>query len=276
MLQMQEKKEITQISEEKQPEKLTVKKVLKRVAEVPSGGIFYPKNYEIYFTPMTVREAELLNESEVSTQIFFNTVLESITTVGMDKNDITYPDFIYIALMRKLYSQESILGTTTWYCEECGSKNVTDFDFSEISFSEPKERRTPAKCVIGEYAVDITPLTIGGALALYETESVSNVDTMAHCVRAIYEAKSDSNGGYIFNELPYSLELAQQIIDSAYGEEIDMLKEIDDMYFHFIEDMKFTCKGCKHEQSINLGSPEALVFPRCGHTSAVGHKIFFS
>lgn len=273
--------ELQQRQEERLPlqeERLSVKKVLKRVAQLPSGGIFYPKGFEVYFTPMTVKEAEMLNESEVSTLVFFNTMLDAITTVGMDKTDLTYPDFIYIALMRRLYSQEDILGTSIWYCEECGQKNKSDFDFTEISFAEPTEKRNPARCVIGDFAVDISPLTIGGTITLYENAEISNADTLAYCVKAIYKANLLEKDNYEFTPVPYSLDLAKEIINSAYGDEADMLLEIDKMYFHFLEDMEFTCsnKECKHKQKINLGSPEALVFPRSRRTSSVGHKIFFS
>ena len=247
-------------------EDFKIKKVLKETKELPSGFGFYPKGAKVWFSPMTTREVEILNESELSSKLLYENAIANITTENMNSEDLTFSDFIFINLQRRLYSQTEIRCTLQTTCKNCGKSITEEFDFNEIEFETPKDSRLQ-RCQLGEYKVDIGPLTIGGVLKMLNSEKgVNNIDTLAHCVRKIYPLDSEVKN-------IYSFELAQEIMANTWGEEREILEYIDSLQSHSIKPREIICSNCNTSWKEELGDPEALIFPSDRPRQSIADKV---
>lgn len=239
-----------------------IRKVYKQCKALPSGFGFYPKNTKVYFTPMTTKEVESLNESELSTKLIFENALAGIKTESVAKEDLTFSDFIFISMQRRVYSQTEVRCELRTTCSNCGKVITQDFDFNEFEFKEPNDNRLQC-CTLGDYKVVIGPLTIGGMLDMLNSETgVTVVSTLAHCIRKIYGPDSDVQDIYTY-------ELAEKIIENTWGEERDMLNYIDTLQEHGLEPREIICSNCGNTWKEDLGSLDTLIFP----VSRIGHDF---
>lgn len=251
--------------------KYEVEKVYKEVKALPSGFGFYPKGTVVRFSPMTTGEIEALNEGDLNSELVFKSALAGIQTTKIQPTDLTFSDFVYISLQRRLYSQTEIRCTLNTACPSCGTEIVQDFDFSEIEFDEPKDNRLQT-CELGGYKVVVGPLTVGAMIQMLESEKgVNTIDTLAHCIRKIY--LPDSAIREVEPEELFSL--AQDIISNSWGEEREIMNYIDDLQSHGIKPRKMVCKNkaCRCEWEEDLGTPDALIFPCNRPRQSLGSKV---
>lgn len=251
--------------------KYEVKKVFKQVKSLPSGFGFYPKGTEVRFSPMTTGEIETLNESDLSSLMVFKSALEGIQTTKIQPTDLTFSDFVFISLQRRLYSQTEIRCTLNTTCPNCGTRIVQDFDFNELEFDEPKDNRLQT-CTLGGYKVVVGPLTIGNMISMLESErGVNTVDTLAHCIKKIYLPGSEVAEVEVDELFP----LAQEIIANTWGEEREVMNYIDSLQSHGLLPRKITCKNqaCKYEWEEDLGTPDALIFPSSKPEQSIRDKV---
>lgn len=245
---------------------IEIKKVLKETKQLPSNFGFYPKNTRIWFSPMTTREVEILNESELSSKLLFENGLANITAEGIPVEDITFDDFIFINLQRRLYSQTEIRCTLQTICPNCGKKIIDDFDFNEIEFETPKDARVQ-RCDLGDYTVEIGPLTIGGMITMLNSDKgLNTIDTLAHCIRKIYQKGTTQKDIYTF-------ELAQEIIANTWGEEREILDYIDSLQKHGMNPRNMKCSNCQTTWQEDLGNPETLIFPSSRPRHFIANKV---
>lgn len=243
-----------------------VERVLKETKELPSNFGFYPKNTKVWFSPMTTKEVEILNESEMSPKLLFENAIANIKTDVIQSKDLTFNDFVFINLQRRLYSQTEIRCTLQTVCTNCGKRITQDFDFNEIEFETPKDARLQ-QCELGDYSVVIGPLTIGGMLAMLNSErGVNTIDTLAHCIRKIYSKESEVND-------IYSFELAQDIIANTWGEDRQVLEYIDSLQSHGIKPRYIECPNCHVSWEEELGNPETLIFPSDRPRNSIADKV---
>jgi hypothetical protein len=251
--------------------KYKVEKVLKEVKVLPSGFGFYPKGTQVRFSPMTTKEVETLNESDLTSELVFKSALVGIETTKISPRDLTFSDFTFISLQRRLYSQTEIRCTLDTLCPSCGTKVSEEFDFNEIEFEEPKDNRLQS-CVLCGYKVEVGPLTVGNMLDMLESErGVNTIDTLAYCIKKIYVP--DSN--VIEVEPEELLPLAKEIISNTWGEDREILNYIDNLQTHGIKPRKISCrnKACGHTWEEELGTADALIFPSSGHSQSIRDKV---
>lgn len=248
-----------------------VKRTMIQCKQLPSGFGFYPRGTEVRFYPMTVKEIETLNESDLSSLMLFENSLSNIKTKGIDPKQLTFSDFIYVSLQRRLYSQTEIRCTLNTYCPICGTKLLEEFDFNEIEFDEPKDNRLQ-QTTLGGFKVDIGPITIGDMLDMLKSEEgVTTVNTLAHQIRKVYNPESDI--------IPIPDEeqrkLAYEIVANTYGEEREIFNYIDGLQVHNMKHKKMRCKNkaCGSEWEVDLGNPETLIFPSSRPRQSIADKV---
>lgn len=280
-----------QKEDEKKEEKFVLDGTYKRVTALPSNFLAYPKDVEIYFKPLTTGEIERLNESELSLTLKIESDMNSIFVKGMDKYDLTKDDYAYIALMRKLYSQDEVLGVLNYRCEECQNMNRVEFNLKELEFTFPEVVKAPALIEVGGYWLKIGFMTVKGMLELaklQETKSLQPSDTYAMMVQGV-------GTGIDINSITWrekTFDEIVKIIESAWGEEIEVLSTVDTMLYHGIKPMEVTCtqtpiqmvdsetqevvesKVCGHKQMEDLGDIFALIFPKRRDRNYLRSKIF--
>lgn len=248
-----------------------IKETFVETKKLPSGFGFYPKGTLVRFSPMTTKEIEILNESDLTSEIVFKNALSHIQTRNIEPRDLTFSDFAFVSLQRRLYSQTEIRCTVNTQCPECGTKLFEEFDFNDIEFEEPKDARLQS-CVLRDFKVVIGPLTIGNMLDMLESDrGVNTIDTLAHTIRKIYKPGSEV--------LTFSPEetfsLARKIVENTWGEEREIFNYIDTLQSHGIKPRKLTCKNkaCCHTWEEDLGTVDTLIFPSSGFKQSIRDKV---
>lgn len=252
-------------------EDFKITKVMIECKQLPSGFGFYPKGTQVRFTPMTTKEVEILNESDLSNLMLFENALEGIQTTIINPRDLTFSDFLFISLQRRLYSQTEIMCTLNSTCPVCGTRLLEEFDFNDIEFEQPKDSR-PQSCEIGGYRVEIVPATIGAIIDMLKSEEgVTTVGTLAHQIRKIYNPQSE------IIPIPDDKmeELAYELVANSWGEEREIFNYIDELQRHNIKPRKLVCKNkaCASEWEEDLGNPETLIFPSNRPRQSIADKV---
>lgn len=253
-------------------ENFKVERVTIECKQLPSGFGFYPKGTQVRFFPMTTKEVEILNESELSSLLLFENNLENIQTTKISPKDLTFSDFIYISIQRRLYSQTEIRCTMTSHCPNCGTKLIEEFDFNDIEFDEPKDNRLQGTELSG-YKVEIGPLTIGAMIDMLKSdEGVTTVNTLAHQIRKIYNPTAEI--------VPIPEEeakvLAYELVANSWGEERDIFNYIDSLQSHNMKPRTLKCKNkaCETTWEEDLGNPETLIFPSSRPRQSIESKVY--
>lgn len=246
-----------------------LKKVSIEAKQLPSGFGFYPKGTQVRFVPMTTKEISILNESDLNSELIFKHALSNIQTRVIEPRDLTFSDFVFISLQRRLYSQTEILCTLDTVCPECGKKIVDEFDFNDIEFEEPKDNRLQ-RCQLSGYTVEVGPLTIGNMLDMLESENgVNTIDTLAHSIKKIYIPDSEATTVPEKDLFP----LAQKIIENTWGQEREILNYIDTLQTHGMKPREIKCSNCNYTWKEDLGTADALIFPRSGFRDSIRDKV---
>ena len=83
---------------------------LVEVTQLPSGFIAYPEGVKISYRPYVFGEIKKFNQSNMSKLNAYELAMQGVVVEGMPKDDITFADMLYIALLRKISS----LGDTSF------------------------------------------------------------------------------------------------------------------------------------------------------------------
>lgn len=261
----------------------------KKVTQLPSGFMPYPKGVEIRFEPVTVGEKIQLSEANLTPGQIYKYTLEKIHVEGMDKRELTFPDFIYIGVLRRLYADEDVMNIHESYCPRCGHKLVRQFMLSDIEFEELSITAYPIHFKYKEFEIYTKPLTIGATLDMWDnttSESEMLLETYTAMISKIYD-----NSAKVC--LYATKEEKKTFILEASEELMDILKEVDNLYYHGLKEIELTCPnkkfveeitplgdrkpaapcGCKWKE--DYGSPATIIFPSCRDLSNIRSKIAF-
>lgn len=107
---------------------------------LPSRGIPYPDDIEIYVAPMTIRERRLLEG--VSNAEYFRRLLDGVQIRGnqnFDKHKLLLADAQLIDLIRRIYTFEPDrkIAINNYRCNHCGQYNVSaSFMFTDLELED--------------------------------------------------------------------------------------------------------------------------------------------
>jgi hypothetical protein len=145
-----------------------------RVCDLPSKGMFYPKDIEIYVKPMSVKDEIASNSSrfDLSKANYYQMLLDNITVVGpFNKNNLLYADVQLIDLVRRLYTfdLEEDVQIRDYPCDspKCSNKVSVGFRLCDIEFTDLEE-----DCFLKEYEfsdstkVKVAPITISDFISI--------------------------------------------------------------------------------------------------------------
>ena len=110
---------------------------------LPSRGIPYPDDIEVYVTPMTIRERRLLDG--ITNAEYYRRLLDGIDIRGgspFRKQDLLVADVQFIDLARRIftYEQDRKLILKDYICTSCGQHNVrVEFSFTDIELEDLPE-----------------------------------------------------------------------------------------------------------------------------------------
>ena len=257
----------------------------KKVSQLPSGFLPYPKGIDIRFEPITVGEKLQLSEADLTIRQIYEYSLDKILVTGMNKRDLTLPDFIYIGVLRRLYAEDDVTNIHITYCPKCGHKVTRQFLLSEIGFDELKLQGYPIKASFEDKILVFKPLTIGDTLDMLEKDP-NGKDTVLNTYLAMLDKVLDTQGNTL------DIDKEEFILNSS-EELVGIFKEVDELYYHGMQDIDIACpnkdfsqeydntgklvgsKPCGNRWKEDYGSPATIIFPSDRHPSSVRSKITF-
>lgn len=223
------------------------------VTDLPSNFLPYPEGIEITYTPYEYGEVESLNEAHMTTEDAFRFILKGIKTKGIKNEDLTLPDFLFIALLRKLSTLgDSKFVAKNFLCVSCKTSLELVFSIKEhLKFDYMEAPKLPVKAdQLGELKdVKFTPLTIGDYLELARTKKLNKgqkKDTVAMM------AKQARNVDY---------DTAYKVIYSLVGKDHARIRQIDGLLYHSLQAVESKCNKCGAPTSLMLDGWEAVIIP---------------
>jgi len=216
-----------------------------KVKDLPSKGIFYPKGFSIKIRPYTYGEIKYISQSDIGLKDKIRFILEGVVTENLDKEDLTFYDFIFLGLLRRLYSFGTEELKITITCE-CGNRIekvfvTEDIEFEDISVSSYK----PIKVEYNGQILLIDVFRIKDILnSDYSFDSLSEEDQLAFHIKSLpfQQAKE-----FISNLIPFDLQELDKIISSR--------------FFHYIKPFQIKCDKCGKINQVDLIDGVDLITP---------------
>lgn len=204
------------------------------VKTLPSGGVLYPENCSVYFSPLTFGEMKYLSGSALKDKETIEFFLGKLQT-SFDKNELTYFDFFFIVSLLKLATFGETEIDIMYECSKCGATNREKFKQSEIIY---EEIRIPFPVSVKtKFGLDVefSPMTIGNYLKAVIRGVTEDYDEyMAYCMKG-YESHAEA------------LEVIKKHFN---GTDVNILETIDASFYHGIQDILVTCK---HKTKVETG-----------------------
>lgn len=231
------------------------------VTELPSRFLSYPIGTKISYRPYSWGESKKSAQSNMSFKEHVDFVLKGIYADGLtNMYDLTYHDFLYLSLLRRLHTVGKSDATISFNCAECGEYNnwtVNNFDFE---FNDATIPELPVNIEINGKKYSFGYLTLKKIIPLVDNnlEKDSVALLAARCInRPFDEAYSDFDS------------------ESMTFDDGILLEEISKMLYHGMKPMNFVCKSCKYNNSTILDIKQIIISPFRDKEGNFGNRITF-
>lgn len=106
------------------------------IRDLPTKFKPYPKGSVIKYYPFKFGELQVVNSANMTEDELIEFYLKGIETEGFDKLDLSYHDFLYIGLLRKIssFTQDKI--NINFVCKGCGKQNSASSTLMDIEFED--------------------------------------------------------------------------------------------------------------------------------------------
>lgn len=179
---------------------------------LPSRGLSYPKDIEIYVRPLSIKEQIDITRYGISTAEYYQTILNGITIHGtFNKNNLLQADVQFMDIVRRIYSFDTqdkiIVKDETCIYPDCGAPVEFSFTMDQIDFSDFSEDIFGKEFTFGaetedELTVVVSPLTISEYIAMSKEfknytdrrTAQSNIflEYMCRCIREVKDREFKS------------------------------------------------------------------------------------
>ena len=136
---------------------------------LPSQGVVYPDDIEIYVKPLSVKEQIDMERYGISDAEYFQVILDGITIKGnFNKNNLLHSDVQFMDIVRRLYTfdTDDAITIKDYECpyNDCEGKIDHSFKINEIEFTEFSKDIFGKEFILregteDEVVVTVSPLT---------------------------------------------------------------------------------------------------------------------
>lgn len=230
------------------------------VKVLPSGFKAYQEGASVKYKPYTYGEIVKFNQSKISRIERFNIVLNGIMT-NFDKLELTYADYRYIALLRRISTFGSTKFVSEFSCPTCGGNNKLHLSSENIEFEDIQAPDLPAIITVNGKEVHFSPITLRGYTELENDEDGHLED------RAM--ARQVTNMSY---------EEALPLIQQATGKDLINIQQVDEYLYHGVKPEIVTCATPACNQKIRVQvdkEDDVYVYPFREDQDSEGNAIRF-
>lgn len=230
---------------------------------LPSRGLSYPDDIEIYVKPLSVKEQIDMERYGISDAEYFRIILNGITIHGnFNKNDLLHSDVQFIDVARRLFSfdlKDKIkIDNCTCIYPDCRHEFSYEFTVDQITFSDFDKDIFGKEVVFGEGTDDeltvvISPITVSEYIEM--SKQFRNNTSKATALSSMYTEYMCA----CIRELP-GREFKDRKDRDAYlrsyignlwsAKDKKLLKEIVDKTIVKIEPFKLICESCGRETEV--------------------------
>jgi len=239
-----------------------------RVKALPSKFLPYPPNCSISYKPYVFGELIEFNESKLSEADIVKFVSRGITT-SFPLMDLTYFDYLFISLLRKISSFGGNQFSFNYTCQKCGVVGTHKATIEEIDFNDLNVPNLPLVTTIGNTELHFMPLTLGKYISLLESNKVDK--RVSLFAAEIINMKQEE---------------AEEVIYNSIGEDQALLNYVDEILYFGVKPMTVTCKAevkgnpdgkitCGFENKVEIDSPEVLTRPFRTDRESLRNRIRF-
>ena len=264
-----------------------------QVKDVPSQFKSYPKDIRIFADSYSYREIKFISDSQIPLDKQYEVMLQGITVEGMPVKSLTFFDFIYISVLRKLTSLGAQSYRAPYACSKCGGHGIHNFTLEDIGF---KTLDVPALPVninfnsLGKHS--FSPLTVGSYMKLYKSGKLHIVEENTELLREDGIRITDPIA--ILSEMCVDLspeEAYELLYDVRDPDDIELLEDLDDLLDHHMQPLEFPCnlplkdlesgehpsqvESCGKKIYLGLLGGESLIIPFREHESTTESRISF-
>lgn len=228
---------------------------------LPSQGVIYPKDVEIYVKPLTLREQIDMERYGISQAEYFNTLLNGVTVKGsMDKSRLLHADVQFLDVVRRLVSYDTkdtiIMKDET--CRFCGHKFDYEFKMSQIEFSDFNPDIFGKHFKFGEGTEDeleivVSPLTISEFISM--SKEIRNYSDKKNALSSIFLeycccCTREIVGREFKDRQDRDSFLKGYLADLCTGKDKDTIKKLEDETVIDIKPFKLLCEECGRETEV--------------------------
>lgn len=250
-------------------------------SKLPSRGLAYPKNAEINYRPYSYGEVKKVSQSKLSETEQFDFLVNGITVTGIEHDDLTLGDIMFIAIYRKLSTLGGSKIRVTHKCKGCGKPSENIVELASISANFIKAPKLPMKIVFDDEVYKFGPMTLGQYKKAYglmlskpdldEEFCLMSVQCLSHEFDKVYN----------------------RFYNLSTSSEIESLSKIDEYLGHGLKPVSVKCKNlvddkdvepvdgktaqkeCGHQTEIELDGGQALLLPFRELEESIGRNIHF-
>jgi hypothetical protein len=172
-------------------------------------------------------------------------LLDGIRTVGMEKEDLTLFDVLYIGWLRKAISfGKDITIQAPSMCPQCGEENVSTFLLKDLDFTDTEIESLPVIAPLAEKELNFKFLTVRDHIELIKDNL--NEDAVSFLAKSVSNMNFDEAYNTLYN---------------ITGDDVDTLQEVNKFLYHGVKPISCTCTECEYTYEVSITSPETLIAP---------------
>jgi hypothetical protein len=104
--------------------------------DLPSKGLFYSNQFLVKVKPYTFGDIEYISQSDLPLRDIIKFILQGITTELEEPENLTFFDFLFLSLVRKLISFGAEKYKIEVSCSKCGKKLTKTFTLEDLEFKD--------------------------------------------------------------------------------------------------------------------------------------------
>lgn len=185
-----------------------------------------------------------------------NLVLSGVTC-SFDPLDLTLADALFIGLLRKISTFGSDKVFRAEYLCRCGAKNSSTVRREEVEFEDLAIQSLPIKAQFSFGSVKFHPITVREFIRLSEM------------------GKADDEIAMLALQSDMEFNTAHDRFSKVTGQDMAILKRVDDYLFHGLKPIHTQCVKCKTMIEVELDGGQALILPFRGPESTIEDCISF-
>ena len=229
------------------------------VTKLPSRGVPYPKGAQVSYRTYTFGEIRKASTSSVSTKAALKLALSG-TTASFGARNLTLMDALYIGILRKVSSLNSMKFEVPFVCTKCKSQSKGIFTHENIEFKDLSDEVTqlPLVTEINGRELHFGCMTAGDYLslangtydAILKEGKIDRVASLAITIRNMNFAEA--------------YEFLYGITDL---DDVEVLTEVDKLLSHSLKPLAVAClnkidgEQCGGINHVKLEGREVLLTP---------------